>query len=298
MKTRAVLLAALVAAPVAAAGQNLAAGVAQLADTEGEVNFIGLAECEGALDDLNWTLNTGTGSFTTGGRYRIFVSNKAPAPSGELAGFCPEADADTGTTRVQIGETFDATAANSTREIAVEAIPAAVGATCSATASEQQAYICVEWFNAAGARAGFANAELTLQFRPPPKPTSVRVDASENALQVNWSAGLNGVESFEYEAIATGDVTRRSGRVRGTSTRLEGLTNDTSYTVVVIAYSKGSNPSEPSDPVAGTPVPINDFWEHYENSGGLDSGGCASGPAGLGAIAGLVLALAFRRRHA
>jgi MYXO-CTERM domain-containing protein len=299
MTTRAVLFAALLSAPLAAAGQNQPFGVAEFADDQGEVNFLGLAECKGGVDDLFWTLNTGTATFTQGGKYRIWVSNKAPAVSGDLANFCPEADETT--IREQVGDTFDANAANAFRQIELDAIPSALGVACDPTQSEKQAFLCVEWTNSAGVRAGFANAEVTLQFRPPPPPASVRVAASENALRVEWTPGTIGSgqsEAFEYEAVATGDVTRRSGLVRGTGTRIEGLTNNTTYQVTVTAYSQGSNPSAASPPVDGMPVRIDDFWEHYKGVGGPDSGGCASGPAGIGALAGLALAAAVRRRRA
>jgi hypothetical protein len=303
MTARAVSLAALLAVPIAvplaASAQN--AGVAELADTEGEVNFIGIEECQGGIDTLRWTLNTGTGSFTLNGTYLFVVSDDPPVTSGADTGFCQDDDDENTTTR-QIEEFVATVGPSSTREIETAAIPAALGLPCTGAPPDQPMYLCVEWLDSTGARAGFANVKLTLQLRPPPPPANVRVTPSEDALDVAWSAGSVGagqVDSFEYEAVATaeGATTRRS-RVRATSTRLEGLANGTTYSVVVTAYSEGNNASEPSAAVTATPIPIDDFWEHYQNSGGPDDGGCASGPAGLGALAGLALALAVRRRRA
>lgn len=302
MTARAVLLAALLAAPLAAAGQNI--GVAQLQNENDntELDFIGLAQCRGEVgqDTLRWTLNTGGTGFSLGGDYRIFVSNKPPLTSGTDAGFCPQENTEEGTLREQVGSTFDANVGpTSTLDIITSTIPAALGLACDETAGEEQIYLCVEWTNLAGQRAGFANVELTLELQPPPPPTITGVSASEGALEVQWAEGTIGagqVDSFEYEAVASvGDVVARRSRVRATSTRIEGLQNGTTYSVVVYAYSKGNNQSAPSAARTATPIPIDDFWEHYQRSGGPDDGGCASGPAGLGALAGLVLALAFRR---
>ena len=68
--------------------------------------------------------------------------------------------------------------------------------------------------------------------------------------------------------------------------------------MTVTAFSSADNASAPSDPpVPGTPVPVLDFWEGYEATGGREQGGCASGPAGAAGLLGAALALALHRRR-
>lgn len=297
MNARAVLLLACgLAAPLAGAAQTLTAGTAQLDDDTGEVNYVGVSECNGTagMETLRWNLSS---TPTVGGKYEIWVSDHSWNTSGTDLGYCQAASQDVKTVFVTEVDTSSASV-----DLQPGDLVTPLAYTCDPT-TDRKIYLCVEFRNAAGARAGYANATLTLQTRPPPAPVSVKVGALENALDVSWSNGTLGsgqAEAFEYVAYAqAGDETsaHASGRTESKSVRIEGLRNEVAYQVTVVAYSKGNNPSDPSAAVTGTPVPVDDFWEHYKNAGGTDSGGCSSGPAGLGALAGLALARLIRRRR-
>lgn len=55
---------------------------------------------------------------------------------------------------------------------------------------------------------------------------------------------------------------------------LTGLTNDVTYEVRAKAKDKAGNYSrEWSEPITGTPVPVDDFWEAYKKAGGKEDGG-------------------------
>jgi uncharacterized protein (TIGR03382 family) len=78
-----------------------------------------------------------------------------------------------------------------------------------------------------------------------------------------------------------------------------GLTNGTSYTATATGLSAAGNPGPVSD-VAGpaTPLPFSGFWELYKSDGGVETGGCGTGGAGVFAPALALLGfLAARRRR-
>ena len=77
-----------------------------------------------------------------------------------------------------------------------------------------------------------------------------------------------------------------SGQKR--SFKLEGLQNFVTYQVAIAAVDSKGNESPFSDPVRGTPIPSDSFWERYKELGG-EQQGCAST---TGAATGMGLALA------
>ena len=65
----------------------------------------------------------------------------------------------------------------------------------------------------------------------------------------------------------------------------------------MLAFSIGGNASTPSNAIEVSPQPTAGFWEVYQNRGGEDAGGCASGPGGILALLGTASFLALRRRR-
>jgi hypothetical protein len=187
---------------------------------------------------------------------------------------------------------------------------AASGVTCTASPA---IYVCAQLLQQNGDLVASTNTlTLSVEAGPPPPPASVLVDAGENALKVSWVDGVVSgntivAAQFRVEAVAVSCPTKptfcvspvvHKRTVNVTSARVEGLENDVTYAVTVIAISATGNESAASSPaVDGTPIEVIDFWEKYTDMNGPDVGGCAGGPAGLLsflAVAGLVRAL--RRR--
>lgn len=107
-----------------------------------------------------------------------------------------------------------------------------------------------------------------------------------------------GIETLDWRYVC-------SGHISGTSTkgRVSGLTNDTEYQFLVVAYDKAGNPS-PSTTITATPIETNDLWENCEDAGDVcgKSGFCAcraddEPPIVEGFLALGVLGLVGRRRR-
>ncbi len=152
---------------------------------------------------------------------------------------------------------------------------------------------------------------ITLDLLKPPAPQATSADPGDSSLTVNWNPGSGGSvdagaggssDSWVITAVNQADPNDRhaTGRVSGNglrSNRIGGLKNGVTYDVTVQAFSPGGNPSDASNIITGTPVPVNDFWRIYKNEGGRESGGCAAGAAGMLALLAVPLALrAWRRR--
>jgi MYXO-CTERM domain-containing protein len=163
-------------------------------------------------------------------------------------------------------------------------------------------YVCVRLLDSSGSTVATGTATLRFQLERPPPPVSLAVSAGENALHVRWAAGTAttgaAADSDTYKVFAAaGGTTVSSGGTTDTSLRLGGLANGTTYDVWVVAYSEAGNASDASAQGAGTPAPVEDFYEVYRSDGGSEQRGCQSGDAGiLGALVALALALRPRRR--
>ncbi len=127
-----------------------------------------------------------------------------------------------------------------------------------------------------------ASAVVTWQLERPPPTTAVSVSIGEKALNVSSSEGTTATGATASTAsygvfAAAGGGTVSSADTTGTSLRLAGLENGTTYDVWVVAYSEAANPSDASALVAGTPQPVYDFYELYRAEGGAEA--CGEGPA-------------------
>jgi hypothetical protein len=163
-------------------------------------------------------------------------------------------------------------------------------------------YVCVKLLDSAGSVVATASAGIKLQLERAPAPVGVSTAVGERALWVSWSAGdattAAPAASATYQAFASaGGETYTSSETSGTTIRLGGLENGTTYDVWVVAYSAAGNASAKSELTVGTPQHVSDFYELYTASGGSTSGGCAQGgAAGLLSLAGVLGVLRRRAR--
>jgi hypothetical protein len=176
----------------------------------------------------------------------------------------------------------------------------AAGVSTTCDGSTLRVYVCVRLLDASGDEVTTASAALKLDFQQPPPPLSLTVTAGEGALYVSWSEGTAitaaPAGSATYRAFAAaGGNTFQSSETATTSARVPGLENGTTYDVWVVAYSEAGNASDPSALSAGTPQPVLDFFELYQTSGGVETGGCGQGGA-AGAWALAATAWLVRRR--
>jgi hypothetical protein len=286
MRTHLAALALTAAAPLATPSAALALTVTL------DEPLIGRAECldQGSEEvSLSWDLGTSSGTS---------VELLASDTSG-----CSEGDDDATTAVLVDGLSTGQTSYPLNGDDAVTVSDLLSGAgleagTCDG--DDLRVYLCVRLLDSSGAEVSTGSAALKVELERPPPPVILTVSAGENGLHVAWEEGdaVEGAtassETFEVFASAAG-ATVGSGETSGTSLRLGGLENGTTYDVWVVAYSEAGNASDASELAAGTPLPVNDFYEEYQAQGGAERGGCSQG--GAGGLLSSVVVLALRRRR-
>lgn len=300
MGHRALPLLVAVAAPALAFGQT--AGLLTTDPSE-----VGQVDCSTAgTTVLDWTINTAnTGrSATTSDTYRIALYADGTS--------CPEpSSAPSSSASNVVVSNLAATGNSQSTTVAYSDMAAAGGVTCPATPppwtamSDFSKVLCVYLVASNGVVLGTAagaSGTFLFQLARPPPPVLTSVESGNGALTAHFQAGtatgLDTATSDRYRAevyLAGVLVTSASGT--GTSIRVGGLTNNTTYTVQVIAISPSpaSNESAPSTSMTGMPLPFESFWTAYQNAGGREQGGCGGGAGALSLLA--LLPLALRRRR-
>ncbi len=289
------LAAAALLGPALAAGQTLSPGQVTVSDLE-----ISIAECRSDTTNhsISWNASiTGGAIPTTSDEFRVFVSTDTTTCPTSLPAGTPY------DTRFYNGQ--DATG-SVTKQIAD--LKTALAVNCDSL-QDLPYRICVylvQGGNVIGTAGGtsFGGTAFKFQLALPPAPSITSVDPADGALQVAFAAGsASGTEvaatRYQIEATAASDpALHRSDVTTPGRYRISGLQNGVQYTVVARGFSSAGNQGPDSQPALGTPVPSSDFWETYRQAGGREEGGCASGAAGALALAGLLAALALRRRRA
>jgi MYXO-CTERM domain-containing protein len=305
-RRRALLLLGLAGLPAVVLAA-ISAGLGQVLETTNfdavnAVSYVNAAQCAGTEPvHLEWNVQAGS---TTTGTYKIYASNQQPtAATGTTTVFCAEQDVPNATPTPVVANQVDSATVSSAvqdKDVSGATIASAVQYGCDAANEGKALWICSHLFNDSGTRIAAASGKFLFQVTAPSAPVGVTASAGDSALQVNWSAGTGGATVDHYIVTATPvgstNVVASSGQITGTSTRLRGLVNGTEYTVSVVAFSKGGNPSA-AGTATGTPVPVEDFWSWYKLQGGTEQGGCASGSGGLAALAGVAALLVLRRRR-
>lgn len=188
--------------------------------------------------------------------------------------------------------------------LSVSQIVSKAGYDC--VSGDRTIYVCVVWLNDAGAVKAYAKGNVALKVAAPDPPTVVSVAPGENALHVRIAPAETGVvTAVAFRAVAWDDGgadnrTHLSAWDSDGRVRIDGLVNGVAYTVAALARSEDGNESaisaEPFGPsVETTPVPVLDGWEAYREAGGVDTGGCQAGGAGLLALLGAASLLRLRR---
>ncbi len=277
-------------------------------------SYVNAAACSATKTlNLEWSIQTvGSKTFDQTGTFLIFASDTAPAVDSKTGGtFCAEKSTTT-TPIVNAAQVDSFTASTSPQSGLVSglkalqnvAFVAAAATSCDSSIEGKLLYICAHWTDSNGnTQQGFAIGTFQVQVLAPNAPTSVSAGSGDGRLLVSWTAsavtdGFAPADHYIAQATPVGGTTTVYSEIStGTSATISGLQNGTEYTVVVYAYSVGGNRSaDGSEPVTGTPIPSADFWKTYKDRGGVESGGCSSGPPDLLALAGAVSLLALRRR--
>lgn len=301
---RRVLLGAVIAVGIPAVVVAITTTAGQLVEvnnfnTTTGYSYINEAMCAGANVDLQWTV-TGSVAFETADTFRVFASNKPPPTTGDTAGLCAEQDSPTdGTQAGQVGSVSSPTTTTGTLSVLAANIATETGIPCTIAQENTPVYLCTHWKNGT-TNKGQATGTFLIQVVAPDAPAGVTVQPGNEKLVVRWTANdetptaATRYEARAYEGTATTPASTASST--GTTATIKGLANGTTYDVRVVAFSIGGNPSGESAGVPGAPVPTAGFWDVYESSGGVEQGGCASGPGGVLALLGVASLLAFRRR--
>jgi hypothetical protein len=290
MAQRLAVLACLLIAPSLAAAQTIT--ISESADQEIPPIF-NQAECTNQTVDtiaLSWTL-------TTAQAVDLYVSNTASCPQ-------PSNNTNSNAHTASFATNLTTTIFNGGKTAADLINLAQI----SCQSSGSSLFICA--FPTGTNTTPVATATIQLDLSTPPAPVANNATPGDAALTVSWSqgqgtAGANQTgtpNSFNiYYAVSGSDLTTAPHiSVTGGSTtsgRITGLTNGTAYDVQVTALTIGSNESPRSNTVHGTPIPVDDFWRLYKSDGGRETGGCATGGAGMLALLAVPLALRASRRR-
>jgi hypothetical protein len=290
-----ILLLGLALAPSIAAAQLT---ITESNDTD---RIVSQGECNNNPADglsFSWTFP----NFVAGGQYTLTASDTLN---------CPQSSQTQVVNNSTVG-TVDATGPTgifpASGTVSVNSIVANLaGYSCSG--SKTTIFFCVTLSTATTVTP--VTGTVTLDLQSPPAPVLQSVSPDDSSLHVSAAQGAGSadggasgsVDTFTITAVnhdapsethTTDKISTTGSTLTG---RIDGLTNGVLYDVTVTAFSRGGNASLPSNPLQGTPVPVNDFFRSYRNAGGQETGGCAAGAAGMLALLAVPLALrAWRRR--
>lgn len=315
MRTRTALLACLLGLPPTLAHAIGTVTVTETSDADlGGLSdeVINIAECDGTVStdtvSLAWTYGAVPGPNTY---YHLFAQTSSTCNLTETAGkfeITPVGGDPT-------GGTATGSLAFSLNVFTDLIEPLDLAGTCSASGAT--IYFCVVVVDGASSstvvEAANATGGIRVDTTRPARPTSVSAQVGDGALTAAWVAGTGGATVASWVARANPvdpDAThtdcsaggqagaRECPGVGATSCRITGLTNGACYDVTVQAISVIDNPSLASDPIPGSPRPVQDFWERYRAQGGLEEGGCGTGSAtGLALLALAAVAPRLLRRR-
>jgi fibronectin type III domain protein len=305
MLRRAAVLACLLA-PLAARAQTATLTVSPTT-TFGKADCVVAGDAADPAISLSWTVVPPSGSVPGAGwEYKV----KA-LPSG---GNCTSENTDT----YQLNQSTLSWVSNTSsypgttsETLFLSDLVATAGLSCSASL-DQRVVLCVQLFNGTTIST-VVSQEVTIQLAAPVAPKGVTVTPGDTALNVAWGSVTTTPAADRYRVTASTvtcdpvpalltpaclGAVAATATTSGTSLRLGGLTNLTTYGVQVYAISTGGNESPASSPpVAGTPADVRDFWDEYKSAQGVEEGGCGGGPAGLVSLLAVAgLALSLRRR--
>lgn len=287
---------ALLLVPLVAGAQT---GVQTIALMEGSPATLSRVDCEAATQPqlvVTWAAPTSAETE------RVFVSRSDS---------CPKTAANPGdeivlvsTRNINVNDNTTAGRAVTARELFD--LVGAEGEICGDDRNiDQRVFFCVVFSGTLLGNDITDNVEVRLDTTPPATPQDVTASPLNQGLQVEWSMPTDLAGAARYRIYVTPPTGapivktfEGSGLRRG---RVDGLVNDTEYTVEVTAVddagstASAGNESPRSEPTTGTPVTSVDFWAHYHDLGGQEQGGCASS-GGVGLMA--LVALLFLRRRA
>ena len=143
----------------------------------------------------------------------------------------------------------------------------------------------------------------------PKAPSQPSISPGDKHLRIFWSSNDSGDKTYDVYIVPSGagvDLTRFAAHnVAALNADLDHdssgnkLVDGTSYDVYVRSADVYGNSSDLSTPNVGIPIQVDDFYNHYRDSGGSagGGGGCSSGGGG-GLAAAIFLAAALWRRRA
>jgi hypothetical protein len=305
MRAYLAMLALLLAFPMTALAQDTAASAKvviteESGKTSGVINYDECSASSGNRLRYNWTLAVTAGSTNLTGTdtvsLKVSTDSNCPTTSGSAWSVTVTANqSDPLVGKYPIIATFNES---------LEAVREKVGVRCDDTTTTVL-YACASATSSSDTATKYS-AVGSIKFDPtlPPPPTLNFVDQGEGSLTAHFSAGATGDTRYPAASSRFYATAKRSDgqgseissvQVTGGTAQITGLTNDIDYNVVVYAISDSGNKGPASNQQVAHPVPVDDFWKLYRQSG-REEGGCSSGPAGMLALLVPVF-FALRRRR-
>jgi len=129
-----------------------------------------------------------------------------------------------------------------------------------------------------------SDLEFTLYYDTlaPDKPTDLKLSPGNENIHVSWKHAADSEDKdhakymIYYQEANEGnseDDYSTKEISNGEDGKIDGLRNGTDYLVYLKAVDSAGNESEKTDDESMTPVPVDDFYKYYRNSGGAEDGG-------------------------
>ncbi|MFT3914608.1 MAG: fibronectin type III domain-containing protein [Anaeromyxobacteraceae bacterium] len=307
------LLAAAALALPAATLADVPSQAGQLVPGTSEDQYFNADECKGTGDvKVSWSL---AGAVLQSGVVRVYASNTQPVQATGAAFATCEIQDKAATSPIYAGQIdppgdliADATFVNrQDQTLNIGKIMAAATTGDAATycaASTTTVYVCAHFYpyltgttTPASSPSAAAWGSFILNTAKPSAPKDLTLKVGDTRLYASWNAGSGGAAVNDYQVIATkaGDTSpTRTKTCAVTNCKVDGLTNDVEYAIVVKARSVSGTLSDASSSQSAIPRHVKDFWEVYDEQGGPETGGCG-GPAGPLALAGVAALLVVGR---
>ena len=157
---------------------------------------------------------------------------------------------------------------------------ARLGGELSADIFLEVTYASFQQIGGTGTQTISNNLSVRFDLSPPPKPDAPEVIIGDAKLDLR----LNKVDAenyFSYDiyysnqaftSVEEQGVVKAATQITAANYTLLRLVNEQKYFIAVVAYDRAGNPSELSELVEASPIPLEDFFEAYKRNGGADKG--------------------------
>lgn len=238
------------------------------ADTEHVINLEDCKIYQGQSIEIHWSLNR---TPLSGTKYAVKMSQPGGACS-------TTSISDLGTSCYEdflVSEKDLSSAVDNSFLVPMDAM---MGSDCNANTDKvTNVYIVLD----EGGTVTAQTIAFEVDLQPPSPPAITDITPGDTSLRVSWEDQSNaGEDGITYKVYwcpqeftnSNRDACKHSNDLTALSYQISGLENNKTYFIGVSAKDKHDNEGLLSELSNGTPVEVQDFFEHYKDSGGKENG--------------------------